>query len=398
VSKKMLVHALNVFSWDTCKLESSVVTEYSGPVMQMAAPADYLDVDDLKDVAAGGIVREDVLDEIFDISDIPTPFLDMIASDGFTNTYSEWDEDKLADPDTTNARVSGSDSSSANNKATVANVIRVGNHAQISTKDIQITERSAEVNSIGMAGAMGYQTARRLQELRRDVEAICLSNQASVQDDGDAVAGQSAGAGAWIKTNDYFGGGGASGGFNTGTKLVAAPTVGNARSLTWEMIATGIEAVYLLGGNTTVLMSVPQMTKRLARYLFSTPYAATPTANVNGTGGGVSQTSQGYIDVFRTDFGTTMEIVPNRLQQLYLDSAADPDVSVCNVYGLDPRFWKLSTLYGWKLDALGKTGLSHKKLAHVDWMLKCLLERANFCIRDIDPTVAVTENTSTINV
>src|SRR5688572_699415 len=111
----------------------------------MAAPADYLDVDDLKDVAAGGIVREDVLDEIFDISDIPTPFLDMIASDGFSNTYSEWDEDKLADPDTTNAKVSGSDSSSANNKATVANVIRVGNHAQISTKDIMITERSEQV-------------------------------------------------------------------------------------------------------------------------------------------------------------------------------------------------------------------------------------------------------------
>lgn len=394
----MLVHTNNVFSWDTCKLESSDVREYVGPVMQMAAPADYLDVADLKNVAAGGVVREDVLDEIFDISDIPTPFLDMIGNDSFDNSYSEWDEDKLADPDPTNAVVSGSDSASGNNDATVANMVRVGNHAQISTKDIMVSERSDAVNSIGMAGAMGYQTTRRLQELRRDVEAICLSKQASVQDNGNNTAGKSAGADAWIKTNDYFGGGGASGGFNTSTKVVDAPTVGNARSLTWEMIATGIEAVYLLGGNTSILMSVPQMTKRIARYLFTTAYAAQPTANVSGTGGGVAQTAQGYIDSFRTDFGTTMQIVPNRLQQTYLDSPTDPDVVACTVFGFDPRFWKLGTLYGWKLDALGKSGLSHKKLAHVDWMLKAFLERANFAIRDIDPTVTVTENTSTINV
>lgn len=390
MSKKIIVHALNVFSWDTCKLESSVPMEYSGPVMQMAAPADYLDVDDLKDVAAGGIVREDVLDEIFDISDIPTPFLDMIASDGYENSYSEWDEDKLADPDLTNKRISGSDANSANNKATVANHKRVGNHAQISDKLIIVTERSEAVKSLGMAGAMGYQTSRRLQELRRDVEAISLSNQASVQDNGDNVAGQTGGAGAWLETNtDVGAAGGAVGGFNTGTKVVDAYTPGAARGITWVMLATQIANVYKLGGNPSVLMSVPDVTKTIGQYLFTTPYAAQPTANVNGTGGGVNQISQGYIDAFKTDFGTLMTIVPNRLQQTYLDNAADPDVNVAVVFGLDPRYWKLSTLYGWKLDALGKKGLSHQKLAHVDWMLKCLLERANFGIYDIDPTVAM---------
>jgi hypothetical protein len=39
----------------------------------MAAPADYLDVSDLKAVLAGGLIREDVAQDIFDISDIPTP-------------------------------------------------------------------------------------------------------------------------------------------------------------------------------------------------------------------------------------------------------------------------------------------------------------------------------------
>lgn len=386
---KRIVYANNVFDWATCALVSAVAVAYDGPVMQMAAPADYLDAKDLKDVAAGGIVREDVLDEIYDISDIPTPFQDMISSEGMDNSYTEWDEDKLAAPDLTNKRVSGSDANSTNNKATVANVKRVGNHGQISDKLVIVTERSEAVNSIGLAGAMGYQTTRRLQELRRDQEAIMLSGQASVADDNNTTAGQSAGAAAWITTNTSHGTSGASAGFQTGTKLVTAMVAGQKRKLTWALLATQIQNVYKLGGNPSVLMSIPDITKLVGQYLFTTPYAAQPTANVNGTGGGVNQTSQGYIDTFKTDFGTLMNIVPNRLQQPY-SSADDPVADVGVVYGLDPRFWKKKSLYGTKVEPLAKVGLSHRKYIHEDWTLACLLERANFAIYDIDPTQAMT--------
>lgn len=355
----------------------------------MAAPADYLDVADLKNVAAGGLVREDVLDRIFDISDVPTLFLDLIGTEGFSNSYSEWTEDKLAAPNLNNKRVSGSDASSANNNANVSNAKRAGNHAQISDKLVMVTERGQAVDVIGRSDEMGYQTAMRLQELRRDVEAISMSNQASVQDNGDAVAGQSAGIPAWLTTNVQMGAGGAVGGFNTGTKLVAARTVGEGRGLTWTHVSNGIEAVWTLGGNPTVLMSVGGVTKRLGRYLFTTPHAAAPTANVNGTGAGVGQVSQGYIDTFKTDFGTLMQIVPNRLQQTYNDAAGGTAQVVADVFGLDPRYWKLGLLYGWKVDPLAKIGLSHRKMLHVDWMLKCYLERANFLIGDINPTVDV---------
>jgi hypothetical protein len=178
-------------------------------------------------------------------------------------------------------------------------------------------------------------------------------------------------------------------GFQTGTKLVTAQTAGAERGLTFSMIRTQIENVYTLGGNPTVLTSVPGVTKRLASFLFTTPNAAAPTANVNGSGAGVAQVSQGYIDTFKTDFGTLMQIIPNRLQQTYVSIGVDPDPVVANVYGLDPRYWKLGLLYGWKVDVLSKIGLSHRKLLHVDWTLKAYLERANFLIADIDPTVDV---------
>lgn len=377
----------NVFSWATLALVSCEPVEYEGPVMQMAAPADYLDFADLKAVAAGGIVKEDTMNQIFDISDIPTPFLDAIGTDSYSNAYADWLEDKLAAPDITNKVISGSDSTSAMNDATRANTKRVGNHAQISTKDVQVTERGNAVDVFATSEEMGYQTAQRFQELRRDVEAISLTGQASVEDNGNNVAGQSAGAAAWIVTNDSGGVGASAPGFQTGTKLVTVVTPGESRSGTWEMIADQIEAVFILGGNPSVLMSVPQVTKRIGRYLFTTPYAAAPTANVNGSGDGVAQTSQGYIDTFKTDFGTLMTIVPNRLQQTYASGDGSP-VEVANVFGLDMRYWKLSLLYGWKVDPLGKKGLSHWKLLHVDWMLKCLLERANFVVRDINPTAA----------
>lgn len=356
----------------------------------MAAPSDYLDTADLKNIAAGGLIREDVLDQIFDISDIPTPFLDMIPTEGFDNSYSEWTEDKLAAPDTTNKRVSGSDIASTDNKASVANAKRVGNHAQISTKPVMVTARGQATKGIGRSDEMGYQTARRLQELRRDVEAIALSPQASVQDDNNATAGQSAGAAAWITTNTSVGAGGAVGGFQTGTKLVTAKTVGEGRALTMSMVSTQIENVYTLGGNPSILMSVPGITKRLAAFLFTTTAAAKPTQNVEGTGKGVSQTSQGFIDAFKTDFGFFMQIIPNRLQQSYADAAGGTAQTVADVFGFDPQYWALGLLYGWKVEPLAKIGLSDRKLLHVDWMLKAKLERANFMISDINTTATVT--------
>lgn len=356
----------------------------------MAAPSDYLDTADLKNIAAGGLIREDVLDAIFDISDIPTPFLDMIPEEGFTNSYSEWTEDKLAAPDTTNKKVSGSDIISTDNKATVANAKRVGNHAQICTKPVMVTARGQATEGIGRSDEMGYQTARRLQELRRDVEAIALTPQGSVQDDNNATAGQTAGAAAWLVTNTNVGAGGAVGGFQTGTKLVTAKTVGEGRALSFAFISTQIENVYNLGGNPSLIMSVPGITKRLAQFLFTTTAAAKPTQNVDGTGDGVSQVSQGFIDAFKTDFGFFMKIIPNRLQQSYADAAGGTAQTVADVFGFDPRYWALGLLYGWKVEVLGKQGLSDRKLLHVDWMLKCKLERANFMISDINTTATVT--------
>ena len=137
-----------------------------------------LDSADLKAVARGGLIREDVMNKIFDISRIPLPLTDMIDTESSSNSYKEWTVDALQQSDVTNAVVDGSDAS-GNDTATGG---RIGNHHQIAQKVVKVSYRADASNVIGRAKELAYQLSRRQQELRRDVEAILLKNQASVAD------------------------------------------------------------------------------------------------------------------------------------------------------------------------------------------------------------------------
>lgn len=353
----------------------------------MTAPADYWDEKDLKALAAGGLVNEDVMQKIWDISQIPLPFTDAIGSDIAKQSYSEWVEDGLADPDITNAVVSGADASGND----AAGGSRKGNHCQNSVKVLAVTERTRSTDVIGTGDEFARQVMMRQQELRRDVEAIALTGQASVADDNNTTPGKAGGFSAWLTTNDYLGTSGTATGFNTTTKVVAAVAPGEARVLHFNNhVRQAIEDVYLANGDPTILMSVPQVIKRLNNFLFSTTgqgYAAQPVADVSGTAP-TDQVSQGFINVMRTDFGFTIRLVPNRLQQIY-DSGDDPVEDACDVFLIDPGKVALAYLKNYTTQPLGKLGLSDRSQVSVDWTLKVYIEKAHAVIRDITPTGAV---------
>lgn len=350
----------------------------------MAAPADYWDTADLKALAAGGLVNEDVMQKIWDISHIPLPFTDRIGTDTADNSYTEWTEDSLAAPSLTNAVVSGADVAAPYNNAGGS---RKGNQCQNSIKALAVTERAQATDNIGRRDEMAYQIMMRQQELRRDVEAIALSNQASVADDNNTTAGKAGGFSAWLTSNTSNGATGSNGGFNTGTKLVVAPTNGTVRVLSFAFIKTVVEAVYLNNGDISILMSVAQLIRRLNTFIISSPTTAaiaTPTANVSGEGKPVNQTAQGYVNVLVTDFGTSLEIVPNRIQQLYNAGTA------CDVFLIDPARVALAYLKNYTAFPLAKLGLAERKELSVDWTVKVYAEKAHGVIRDINPTGTVT--------
>lgn len=341
--------------------------------------AENLDATDLRNVPRGGWIAEDVMNQIWDISNIPLPFTDRAGGGSVDNPYSEWNIDRLRDPDTTNAKIDGQDTIDENDTNTGG---RLGNHTQISTKTVQISTRAQDSDTFGNTGGLAYQVMMRQRELRRDVEAIAISMQGSVEDNGVDVAGNTGSVFSFIKTNAQVGAGGSVGGFNTSTGLTADVVPGTARPLTETLIRDVCQDVYDLGGDPSVFMARTAVIRKLSEYLFTaSARVATVTADVGQDR--KPATAKGSINVFVTDFGVTLDLIPNRLMQ-----ATSAGVSSAGIF--DFEYLDLPYLTGYRVEPLAKTGLADKRQMLVDWMTRVRNEESQGAIHAIDETAEVT--------
>ena len=345
----------------------------------MANPADEWSSADLKALNTGGLINEDVMSKIWDISRIPLPFTDLIGSDTHDNAFTEWTIDALAAVDITNAVVDGADATTGD----AAGGTRVGNHSQISEKGVSVTQRAQNSRVIGRANELSYQVMMRQQELRRDIEGIMLTEQASIADSGTSTAGKAGAFSSWLTTNTSNGSGGSDGGFNTSTSVVDAPDGGTIRKFTEVLLKLSVLKAYNANGNVTVMMSTPELVQRLNTFLLgSSPNIATPTANVTGTSP-VQMVAQGAVNVYATDFNTVLVIEPNRL-------IVNITGNETNVFYIDPTKVALSFLEGINVKPIAKLGLADKRQMSADWTLKVYNEAAHAVDRGIDDSLAVT--------
>lgn len=325
------------------------------------------------------MIKEDVMSKIWDISNIPLPFTDLIGSDSHKNSYYEWTIDRLADPDLTNAVVDGQDSDQNNSKGGS----RVGNQGQISIKEVQVTQRAQASGTVYAQNELAKQVMERQKELRRDVEAISISNQGSQADNGDATPGLVGAFGAWLTTNTDRTG--ADGGYSSG--VVSAPTVGLKQTLTETKIRDMASLIWEGGGNPSVMMSVSAVIRNISEYMF-TDAARIATLQADQGKSSAAATALGSVNVFVTDFGVTLEMRANRLQQTYKDSGGTADVA--DLFFIDSGYVRQSFLEGYNVKPLAKVGLTDKRMMSVDWGLKVLNEEAHGVISEVDVTAAVT--------
>jgi hypothetical protein len=328
---------------------------------------------DLSGVARGGLINEDVMNQIWDISNVPLPFTDRAGSDQIGNALATWTQDKLSDPDVTNAVVDGAD----NTKQDAKGGARVGNHSQISTKAVSVSTRARNSNTIGRSDELAYQVSRRQIELRRDREAICLFNQASVADDGDTVAGEMGGLPSWMASNAVGGVGFVAGGYAPGTGLTVAYTAGAAEAMSETTIRDLVEQVYDLGGESSVFMSVPKVIRLLSEYMF-TDTARVATLISDQEKSREAAAALGTVNAFVTDFGI-LQLVPNRLQQYVGAGVAEAHI-------LDFSLLRTGTLAGYRTEPLAKIGLSDTREMSIDGTLKVLNEEGEALYADIDTT------------
>ncbi len=324
-----------------------------------------------------GTIREDVMDMIWDISNIPLPFTDLVGSDTADNHYHEWVEDKLSDPSTGGWVADGADSDQDDSKSGV----RLGNHTGILTKEVKLSQALQDADSIGGMGGLGYQVMMRQRELRRNYEANFLGIQGNTADSGDGVT-PGVPAGLATQCTQYDTGSGATGGgFASGVWTAITP--GTRTALTETMVRDAAQAAWEDGSDVSVLMSVPGVIRKLSEYMFSSSsrIATMTRETVNG-----DQTAMGSVNVFITDFGVTMDFVANRIQQTYAATGGD----AAALYLLDPAYARVSWLTGYTVDPLAKTGLADKRLMHANGTVCALNRDAHRVLLDIDPTAAVT--------
>jgi hypothetical protein len=304
--------------------------------------------------------REDLMNKIFMITPEDTPFMSNIGRNRGSAVRHEWQTDVLAAPDTSNAQIEGDEYVYADRSPTV----RVGNIMQISRKPVNISRTLEVVDKAGRQSEVAYQVAKSGKELKKDMEAILLANQASVVGN-NSTARKLGGFAAWLTTNVSRGASAVAGGYNTGTGLVAAYTPGTARAFTETILKTVQQSVFTSGGNPKIIMMAVGQ-----KSVFSS-FTGLAQTRLMPTGGGASQaTIIGAADTYVGDFGTLTTVV-NRVQQ------------AGTAFLVDTTMVSLTTLRPIKADQPAQTGDSVKRMLIVEYTLTVNNEAAQAGIFDL---------------
>ena len=321
----------------------------------------------------GENVREEIANLIDMISPTETPTQSMIGRETSSNTVKSWLTDSLATASVSNAHIDGD---AFDGDALVAPA-RLENHHQILRKDLVVTRRAQKVNQAGTKSELSRQLVKGGLELRRDLEATIMNNQAAVVGS-DSVAPKFAGMPAWLTTNTNRGTSGTDGTLSSTTYgyVDGAAGDGTVRALTEDALLGVVKDCTVAGGNPTCISTGPTMKQKLSQYLFgANARIATPYQD-HGKGKQAAGVV-GAVDYYTSDFGT-LEIMYNLFQR-------ERDVFV-----IDKSKWSLSHLDKYKTIDMAKTSDADQKMLLTDVTLCSKNEAASGIVADIDETLAVT--------
>jgi len=310
--------------------------------------------------------REEFSDAIHMITPEETPFMSMIGRENVESTHPEWSTDDLAAPNTANAVPQGDEFT----YGAISPTIRVGNYTQISRKEYIVSRTQEKTLKAGPRGELARQRRKKGVELRKDMEAILLSNQASAP--GNATtAPLLGGLPSWVVTNDDRGASGADGGFNVGTNRTVAATNGTQRAFSKALLDNVIQKNYNAGGTARALMLSPYNKTRFSGFM-SDPAVAPQRMTTSAT---KQATIVGAADAYLSDFGL-IDVVPNRVM------AQVPALSR-NAWLLDPEFLAVGMFDDVQEIKPAKTGDAEKRVLLCEYTLIVKTEQAIGVVADL---------------
>ena len=304
-------------------------------------------------------IREDLSDIIYNISPTETPFVTAIGRDKADNVYTEWQTDALVSANPNNKTVQGDDLANENRPATT----RLGNYTQIFTKVVGTSTTDRAVKNAGRADEHSYQLAKAGKEIKRDMEARFTGNYAAVPPT-SSVAGEAAGALAFMRTNASRGVGGVNpvlSGTTQGYPVTAA-TNGTQRAFTEALLKTAIAQAWNAGGEPTlVIMSLLQK---------QTAAAFAGLAQSRRETGNKKTTIIAGADIYVSDVGE-LTFVPDRF------------CSTRDALIIDPEMWAIATLDPMQRRKLATTGLADRDAMYGEMTLKCRNDGASAVVADL---------------
>jgi hypothetical protein len=301
--------------------------------------------------------REDLTDVIYNIAPTDTPFMTSVGKTKATAVYHEWQTDSLDAVNVSNAVVEGATASDA----TLTPSVRVGNRTQISQKTVKISGTLETINKAGRKSEKAYQLAKASSEIKRDMEAILLSNQVAAAGNA-STARVLGGLQTWLSSNTSNGSGGSAGSLGT-----TARTTGTDRAFTSTILNTVIQSTYVNGGSPTILMVTP------AQKVVASTFAGIAT-RYKDVPGNVQAAIIGAADVYVSDFGT-ISIVPNR----FIPNTDNDDVA----FLLDPEMAAVAYLRPFQTNELAKTGDADLTQLLVEYTLEVRNQAAHGIIADL---------------
>ena len=313
--------------------------------------------------------REELADKIYQITPEETPFLSLIGRKPVASTHPEWQTDTLGSIDLSNNQPEGNDWS----YDAVSPTTRVGNYTQISDKTLIISRTQDKTSKAGRKSELAREVAKKGVDLRIDMEAICLSNQASLAGSGNGATNRKLGGfRAWLATNDSMDAGGSSGGFNSSTGVVDAATNGTQRAFTKAILDAVILSAYNAGGSPKTLMVSPYV-----KTVFSTFMSDTNVALQRYAAPSKGQTTiVAAADMYLSNFGP-ISVVPNR-------QMARAGATVArNAFLIDPRMVSLGVFDDIQIHKPAKTGDAEKRVLNVEYTLLVNNEAAHGVAADL---------------
>ena len=274
--------------------------------------------------------REDLSDLIHDVSPDETPFVSMCGSATADSTLHEWQTDALASSGD-NAHIEGDDA----NPQADTQTTRLTNRTQILKKHVVVTGTQQDgMTHAGIANMVAYKTAKRMKEIKLDLERACIGVSNAMVAGNDTTAREMASFITYLTSNVSRGATGS----NPAGDGSDTPGDGTQRAFAESLLTTVLQSCFNNGANPKQIV-----------------LNSTDKGLLSGfTGGGTHYVDKddkklvNSVDVYVGDFHT-LTAVPSR------------EIRARDVLLVDPEYVKLADLRAIHSYELGKQGDSYRK-------------------------------------